>query len=107
MYGMNGKLLVVDLEAKTAEVRTVRETTLQKYRGIEALADKFLKGDTLEVLSPLVQDGTLEVEYIENTEGEMQDSAPHPQQHIYINCALPLKKGDILRKSLKDKGGEA
>ena len=38
------------------------------------------------------------VEYIRNDDGEEQDSAPHPQQHIHINSDLPLKTGDILRK---------
>ena len=51
MYGMQGKLLVVDLAAKTAEVRAVREATLKKYKGIDALAEKFLKNDDIVIMT--------------------------------------------------------
>ncbi len=60
--------------------------------------NKFLAGDTLEVLSPDLKNERITVEKIVNEEGGLQESAPHPQQNVRINCNLPLKKGDILRK---------
>ena len=60
--------------------------------------NKFLLGDTLEVLSPHLISASLTVEKITNMDGEEQESAPHPQQMIRIPCNLPLKAGDILRK---------
>lgn len=60
--------------------------------------NKFCVGDRLEILSPTIHDKYIDVEYIRNDDGEEQDSAPHPQQHIHINSDLPLKTGDILRK---------
>jgi putative protease len=62
--------------------------------------NKFNLGDTLEILSPKIQNAALKVEKIVNEQGDTQQSAPHPQQVIYLNCTLPLKKGDILRKLL-------
>lgn len=67
------------------------EVTLQQR-------NKFLVGDTLEALSPELKNERITVEKIVNEEGGLQESAPHPQQTIRINCCLPLKKGDILRK---------
>lgn len=67
------------------------EVTLQQR-------NKFLVGDTLEALSPELKNERITVEKIVNEEGGLQESAPHPQQTIRINCSLPLKKGDILRK---------
>lgn len=66
------------------------EVTLQQR-------NKFLVGDTLEVLSPNFKNGRITVEKIVNEDGGLQESAPHPQQTIRINCNLPMKKGDILR----------
>ena len=60
--------------------------------------NKFLAGDTLEVLSPRMQSAEFTVDKIINAEGEQQESAPHPQQILRITCNLPLEKGDILRK---------
>ncbi len=60
--------------------------------------NKFLLGDTLEVLSPNLSGASLAVHKIINMDGEEQESAPHPQQMIRIPCGLPLKAGDILRK---------
>ncbi|MEI6102079.1 MAG: U32 family peptidase C-terminal domain-containing protein, partial [Eubacteriales bacterium] len=60
--------------------------------------NKFLAGDTLEVLSPRLQQTSIVVAKIVNMEGEEQESAPHPQQLIKIPCEVPLRAGDILRK---------
>ena len=51
MYGMNGRLLVVDLASGKAEVQAVRETTLKKYQGIDALAKKYLKNDDIVIMT--------------------------------------------------------
>jgi len=62
--------------------------------------NKFSAGEEMEVLSPNLQNEKWIVSHIKNEDGEEQDSAPHPQQILRINCSLPLKKGDILRKLL-------
>jgi len=61
--------------------------------------NKFVLGDTLEVLSPeqIYEDFT--ITSIINLDGQTQESAPHPKQELIINCPYPLKKGDMLRKN--------
>ncbi len=60
--------------------------------------NKFSIGETLEVLSPRIVGKSFTVESIENMDGEAQESAPHPQQKIKINCPFGLEPGDILRR---------
>jgi putative protease len=59
--------------------------------------NRFFAGEKLHVLSPNLPFCSFKVEYIESEEGERQESAPHPQQHVYINCPFDLSPGDILR----------
>ena len=90
---------------------TVRDVDLRKYTFVGRILDsaengtveveqrnKFSVGETLEVLSPHMGSCSFRVEGICDMEGNAQDSAPHPQQHIRINCPYPLRKGDLLRR---------
>ena len=58
---------------------------------------KFLVGDTLDVLSPVIT-GTFAVTDIVTEKGEQRDSAPHAQEALFISCPYDLKPGDMLRK---------
>lgn len=60
--------------------------------------NKFSIGDTVRILSPHCLPMTFIVERIVNMDGEEQQSAPHAQQMLYINCPVELREGDILRK---------
>lgn len=60
--------------------------------------NRFFLGDTLEVLSPNSTGEKLKVEEMWDTDGNPVDSAPHPQQELYIKSNLKLQNGDILRK---------
>ncbi len=60
--------------------------------------NRFFLSDTLEVLSPNSTGEKLKVEEMWDTDGNAIDSAPHPQQNIYIKSKLALRAGDILRK---------
>lgn len=60
--------------------------------------NKFSVGEMLEVLSCRTVGASFTVESIENMAGEAQESAPHPQQKIKINCPFELEPGDILRR---------
>lgn len=60
--------------------------------------NKFSVGESLEVLSPHLQGASFTVDHIENSEGNLQQSAPHAQQQLVINCPFTLSKGDILRR---------
>ena len=59
--------------------------------------NRFFEGEELHVLSPNMPFVSFKVENIVNVDGEKQTSAPHPQQHLYINCPYDLNPGDILR----------
>ncbi len=90
---------------------TQRDVDLRKYTFVAKVTEdacdgmlaveqrnKFSVGETLEVLSPVLNGAAFRVEWIETVSGQMQDSAPHPQQALYINCPYPLQAGDVLRR---------
>ncbi|WP_066683684.1 peptidase U32 family protein [Christensenella intestinihominis] len=60
--------------------------------------NKFSVWETLEVLSPHLENASFTVESICDMEGTPQESAPHPQQHVKVNCPYPLRPGDLLRR---------
>lgn len=64
--------------------------------------NRFQKGDVLEVLSPNANtfNKTIVVESLTSLAGEQVDDAKQVQQILFLKTNLPLKKGDILRKSI-------
>ena len=64
------------------------------------MRNKFSVGDELEVLSPDKKtfNKKIKIEKIVNALGEEIESAKKVQEKVIINCNLPLKVGDILRK---------
>ena len=60
--------------------------------------NNFKVGDVLEVLSPNRAPVSFPVLQITNEEGEMQETAPHPNQTVFVPCDIPLCEGDILRR---------
>ena len=90
---------------------TVRDTDPRRYiftgKVISAEKDGFIEveqrnkfsvGERLEVLSPRLESAAFFVESIRDSDGNMQESAPHPQQHVRINCPYALQPGDLLRR---------
>ena len=59
--------------------------------------NKFNVGDTLEVFGPKTNVFDYKVEYIRDEEGNMVDSASHPQEKLTINMPIPVNEGDIIR----------
>ncbi len=60
--------------------------------------NKFLVGDTLDVLPP---DGySFEVECLSlvNGDGQQVPSAPHPMERLYMKTDKPIPKGSVIRK---------
>ena len=64
------------------------------------MRNKFSVGDELEILSPdkKIFNKKIKIEKIINSLGEEVESAKKVQEKVFINCSLPLKVGDILRK---------
>ena len=63
--------------------------------------NRFVIGDTLEVLSPHSLRESFCVAYMEDQWGNRVETAPHPQQLLKIPCSLHLEPGDILRLRIK------
>ncbi|NCB93652.1 MAG: U32 family peptidase [Clostridia bacterium] len=60
--------------------------------------NKFSVGETIEVMKPDGENIEVTVKGIRDEEGNPMESAPHPQQILYIDLGTPLDKYDILRR---------
>ena len=67
-----------------------------KYR-IEQ-RNKFLVGETIEVMKPSGENISVQVLGIEDEDGTVMESAPHPKQVLYIDLGIKLDQYDILRR---------
>ena len=61
--------------------------------------NKFSVGDTLRILSPKLDYLEYQVERIVDEDGNDQDSAPHPQQKIWVNCPYDVGQGTCSGKN--------
>lgn len=61
--------------------------------------NKFCVGDTIEIMKPDGKNQTTNVVEILDAEGNLRDSAPHPQEILFLNLSVKPKAGDILRAS--------
>lgn len=59
--------------------------------------NKFCVGDEIEIMEPDGTDILVEVLSMHTEDGESVDSAPHPQQVLWIELSKPAKKYDLLR----------
>ena len=78
-------------------VGRILETGLEGGRIRIEQRNKFLLGDTLEVLQPKGPNQTLKVEHIENKDGDAVESAPHPREILTLNGIPGLVPGALLR----------
>ena len=60
--------------------------------------NKFSVGEEIEVMKPNGENILVTVKTIRDEKGTEMESAPHPQQILYIDLGQPLEKYDILRK---------
>ena len=60
--------------------------------------NKFSVGETIEVMKPSGDNIEVQVKRIVNEDGEEMESAPHPQQVLYIDLGCTLDLYDILRR---------
>lgn len=103
LFGGNDKTEAVggDLYLQTHDfVAVVLEYDEGHQRALVEQRNRFFLEDRLEVLSPGSLERSVLVSKIVNLEGEQQQSAPHPQQHLWLSVDRPLKPYDILRKEL-------
>lgn len=63
---------------------------------------KFVVGDTLEVLTPGDKIQSFVVGNMYDEDGNKVESAPHPQQKLYIDVDFPVEKNDFIRRQLHE-----
>ncbi len=76
----------------------VEEIDERGYARIEQ-KNKFLVGDEIEIMKPNGDNVTTKVVGIYTESGEQRESAPHPQEILYLNLSTHPEKGDLLRAS--------
>ena len=75
---------------------TVEEIDERGFCKIEQ-KNKFSIGDTIEVMKPDGRNIPAKVRGIYDDKGQLQESAPHPKQVLYIDLAAETEPFDILR----------
>ena len=60
--------------------------------------NKFVVGETIEVMKPDGRNIPVTVKRILNADGEEVDSAPHPKEILYVDLGIDLECYDILRR---------
>lgn len=69
----------------------------EKQLALVEQRNKFTIDDELEVFGPSLPRKALKIDEMFNEDGEKIDSAPHPQQKVYIKTDFPLEINSILR----------
>ena len=60
--------------------------------------NKFLVGETIEVMKPDGRNIEVAVKGITDENGNAMESTPHPKQKLFIDLGIELDKYDILRR---------
>ena len=60
--------------------------------------NKFSVGEVIEVMKPGGENVSATVRSISDEEGREVESAPHPQQKLFVDLGTPLEQYDILRR---------
>ena len=63
--------------------------------------NKFTVGETIEVMKPDGQNFSVTVRGIYDEEGNPVESAPHPQQKLFVDLGTALEQYDLLRRAEK------
>lgn len=64
--------------------------------------NKFTVGEEIEIMKPDGRNVTAEVEGIWDEEGSSMESAPHPQQKLFVKLGGQAEKYDLLRRREKE-----
>ena len=78
------------------------EKSIDGTRSVISQRNKFLVGDTLDVLPPSGIPYNIKCVSLTNENGEAVDSAPHPMEVLTMESDLPVPAGSVLRKKRSD-----
>ena len=76
----------------------VEELDARGFARIEQ-KNKFCVGDSIEIMKPNGENITTDVVEIWTSDGETRQSAPHPQEILFLNLSIKPEIGDLLRAS--------
>ncbi|MBQ0001004.1 MAG: U32 family peptidase [Clostridiales bacterium] len=75
------------------------EAVDEEGRGQITQRNKFTVGETIEVMKPNGDNISVTVKAIYDEEGNQVESAPHPQQKLFVDLGTPLSEYDLLRRA--------
>lgn len=61
--------------------------------------NKFVTGETIEVMKPNGENIPVTVKAIYDEEGSQVESAPHPQQKLFVDLGIKMEVYDLLRRA--------
>ncbi len=64
--------------------------------------NKFVEGESIEVMKPDGRNLSVIVKAIYDDEGNKVDSAPHPQQRLFVDLGVEMEVYDLLRRPEKE-----
>lgn len=76
----------------------VCEKSIEDTTSLISQRNKFLVGDTLDVLPPSGIPFNIKCISLMNEDGVFVDSAPHPMQRLTMKSDAPIPKGSVIRK---------
>lgn len=99
-FGADDKEFTLNsMPVQTSEFVALVKEPAKDGKVLVEMRNKFVVGDTLNVISSTdTFNKNIKIEKIENLKGEDVQVANQVQQLLYINCNLPLKPLDILRR---------
>ncbi len=78
----------------------VLEYDSNKNAALISQRNRFFAGDELELVAPGAPAKKLIVRELRNMDGESVQSAPHPEERLWLYCDTPMKAMDLLRRRL-------
>lgn len=64
--------------------------------------NKFVEGEVIEVMKPDGRNLSVTVKAIYDEDGKQVDSAPHPQQKLFVDLGVEMEVYDLLRRAEKE-----
>lgn len=80
------------------DVVAVCEESVDETTSVITQRNKFLTGDTLDVLPPSGIPFCVKCISLTNENGEIVESAPHPMQKLTMKSDTPIPEGSVIRK---------
>ena len=64
--------------------------------------NRFFSGDTVELLSPKTRPVVMQINAVQNADGEYIESVNHAQMPFSFHSDIPFPKGTYIRKNMEE-----